>query len=258
MRTGGMAPLDIINGPADGGDARGRTPLQCQRADRRRGAPVGRGDEGRRQSPREVHGEDGRLAQGQGPPRDRQGRRARHREEPRRDHPLEQRLRGRQPRHQGAAREARRGLRRRTAGPDRALGAAGQERAADGDDGAGPDVRRRLAADARRGRGAVAEIHRPPDRAGVRRPRRLRGGRHARTRARGPHPLGRGCPRRSSPRRPTGGAARWRRWRAPRKRLRSPRRRSGAPRSRSPIRSRRPTRRSTSSASSIFGTSGST
>ena len=99
---------------ADGRHEGGRPPLQRQRAHRRRGAAVGGGDEGGGVASREVHGEGDRFAQGQGDPRDRQGRRARHREEPRRDHPVQQRLRGRQPRHQGAARAARRGVRRST------------------------------------------------------------------------------------------------------------------------------------------------
>ena len=120
-------------------------------------------------APREVHGEDDGLAQGQGDPRDRQGRRPRHRQEPRRDHPVEQRLRGREPRHQGAAGEARRGVRAAPAGPDRPLGPARQERAADGHDGAGPDGGGRRGADARRRRRALAEVHGPSHRAGVRR-----------------------------------------------------------------------------------------
>ena len=50
--------------PAHGRHGRGRPALQRQRADRRRGAAVGRGDEGRRLPPRAVHGEGRRLAQG--------------------------------------------------------------------------------------------------------------------------------------------------------------------------------------------------
>jgi cobalamin-dependent methionine synthase I len=49
-----------------------------------------------------------RVEPRQGGPRHGQGRRPRHRQEPGRHHPLEQRLRGRQPRHQGAERAAHR------------------------------------------------------------------------------------------------------------------------------------------------------
>ena len=66
-----------------------------------------------------------------------------------------------------------------------------QERAADGDDRAGFDLGRRRAADARGRRGAVAEVHRPPDRAGVRRPRGVRRGRDAGPRSGRPDPFGR-------------------------------------------------------------------
>ena len=65
-------------------------------------AAVGRDDEGGGRLPRAAHGE-GRLRR-QGPHRagHGQGRRPRHRQEPRRHHPHQQRLRGAQPRHQGA------------------------------------------------------------------------------------------------------------------------------------------------------------
>ncbi len=43
--------------PADGRDGRGRPAVRQQRDDRRRGAAVGRGDEGRRRPPRAAHGE---------------------------------------------------------------------------------------------------------------------------------------------------------------------------------------------------------
>ena len=66
-----------------------------------------------------------------------QGRRARHRQEPGRDHSRQQRLRGDQPRHQGAARGADPGLARASARRHRPLRPAGEERAADGDHGAG-------------------------------------------------------------------------------------------------------------------------
>ena len=66
-------------------------------------AAVGRDDEDGGRLPRAAHGEGRRLDE-QGPPRarHREGRRARHRQEPGRHHPHQQRLRGPQPRHQGA------------------------------------------------------------------------------------------------------------------------------------------------------------
>ena len=97
-------------------------------------------------------------------------------------------------------------LRAAPAGPHRPLGPARQERAADGHDGAGPDVGGRDDADARRRRRALAEVHGPPDRAGVRRPRDVRRGRDARPRPRRPHPLGRAGARRAAGR--SGQAAR--------------------------------------------------
>ena len=94
--------------PADEGHGRGRAALQRQRADRRRGAAERRGDEGRGRLPRAASWRRPtarRLAR-QGAARHGQGRRPRHRQEPGRDHPRQQRLPGRQPRHQGAARAA--------------------------------------------------------------------------------------------------------------------------------------------------------
>ena len=68
-------------------------------------APVGRDDEGGGRPPRAAHGEGRRrLVEGPHRARHREGRRPRHRQEPRRHHPHEQRLRGAQPRHQGVAR----------------------------------------------------------------------------------------------------------------------------------------------------------
>jgi hypothetical protein len=63
------------------------------------------------------------------------GRRSRHRQEPGRDHPGQQRLSGDQPRHQGAPGPADRGLARASAGRHRPIRAAGEERAPDGDHG---------------------------------------------------------------------------------------------------------------------------
>ena len=64
-------------------------------------AAVGRGHEGVGRLPRAPHGEGRRRRQGPHGARHRQGRRARHRQEPGRHHPHQQRLRGAQPRHQG-------------------------------------------------------------------------------------------------------------------------------------------------------------
>ena len=61
---------------------------------------IGRDDEGGRRVPRTAHGEVGPGRQGHRRAGDRQGRRARHREEPGRHHPHQQRLRGDQPRDQ--------------------------------------------------------------------------------------------------------------------------------------------------------------
>ena len=68
-------------------------------------AAVRRGDEGRRRLPRAAHrGQRRRQRRRQGHDRagHRQGRRARHRQEPRRHHPVQQRLRRGQHRHQAA------------------------------------------------------------------------------------------------------------------------------------------------------------
>jgi 5-methyltetrahydrofolate--homocysteine methyltransferase len=91
-------------------------------------AAVGGDDEDRGRPPRTPHRgcRRGVLHQGPGPARDRQGRRPRHRQEPRRHHPAQQRLRRRQPRHQAADRHdhrRRRGARLRR---DRHVRPAGQ------------------------------------------------------------------------------------------------------------------------------------
>ena len=111
--------------------------------------------------------------------------------------------------------DARRGVPRALARRDRSLGPSRQERAADGDDGAGLDGGGGRGAAARRRRGAVPAVHRQQDRAGVRRGRRLCGGRDARPRARGPRPV-----RRRGARGAHGGVGR--------KARRSPSRRGGA------------------------------
>ena len=117
---------------ADGRHARGRPPVQRQPVDRRRGAAERRGDEGRGRLPGAAHGEGGRLGPRQGAAGDGQGRRPRHRQEPGRHRADQQRLRGGEPRHQGAQRAPDPGGARARARCHRALGPAGQERAADG------------------------------------------------------------------------------------------------------------------------------
>jgi len=97
-------PLEIINGAADGGHGRSRAPVQREPDDRRRGPAIGGGDEGRGRVSRTAHEDVGEREQGQNNSSDGQGRRSRYRQEPGRDHPRQQRLQGRQPRNQGAAR----------------------------------------------------------------------------------------------------------------------------------------------------------
>ena len=80
-------PLEIINGPLDEGHGRGRAAVQRQSDDRRRGAAVGRGDEGRGRASRTAHGKVRERQQGHDHPRHGQGRRPRHRQKPGRDHP---------------------------------------------------------------------------------------------------------------------------------------------------------------------------
>ena len=155
--------------PAHGGHGRGRPALRRQRDDRRRGAAVGRGDEGGGGAPRAAHGEGRQLDQGHDRARHREGRRARHRQEPGRHHSRQQRLQDRQSRHQGAARGADQGVSPAPAGRDRSVGAAGQVGADDGGHGAGPESRRRELPDPGRRRGAVEPLHAAQDRAGVRR-----------------------------------------------------------------------------------------
>ena len=96
----------------------GRRPLRQGRDAAAVRAAVGRDDEGGRRLPRADDGQ-GRRRVHQGPHRagHREGRRPRHRQEPRRHHPHQQRLRGAQPRHQGErrrdGRQGRRGEGRR-------------------------------------------------------------------------------------------------------------------------------------------------
>ena len=78
------------------------------------------------------------AARGKVDPGHGQGRRARYRQEPGRDHSRQQRLRRGQPGHQGAARRADPGLHGAQARRHRALRPAGEEHAADGDHGDRP------------------------------------------------------------------------------------------------------------------------
>ena len=111
--AGGWAALDVVNGPLLGGmkmvgelfgSGQMQLPFVLQSAETMKS---GGG------LPRAAHGEGRRRRQGPHRAGHRQGRRPRHRQEPRRHHLHQQRLRGPQPRHQGAARrDARRRPRR--------------------------------------------------------------------------------------------------------------------------------------------------
>ena len=131
----GAAPLDIINGPLMAGMAEvGRlfnnneliVAEVLQSAEAMKAA---------RELSGAVHGEGRHGSARQDHPRDRQGRRPRHRQEPGRDHSEQQRLQGDQPGHQGSARGADPGLPRAHAGCHRPFRASGEEHAADGGHG---------------------------------------------------------------------------------------------------------------------------
>ena len=165
--------------PADGRHGRGRAAVRRQPADRRRGAAVGRGDEGGGELPRAAHGRGRDLPPGHHRARHRQGGRPRHRQEPGRDHPRQQRLRGRQPRHQGAARGDHRGGSGAPPGRHRPVRPAGQVGPADGGDRRGPARGRHRAAPAGRRRRAVPRVSPAADRPGLRGAGRLLQRRHA-------------------------------------------------------------------------------
>ena len=197
-------------------------------------AAVRRGHEDRGRLPRAAHGEGrGPGGQGQDRPRHGQGRRPRHRQEPRRHHLEQQRLLGRQHRHQAAGDGDPRGGRGAPGRRDRHERPARQEHGRHEGEPAGDELprdRHRLPGDPRRC-GADARLRRERPRRGVRRrrplrPRRLRGpaadgpadGREARRGhargergaegqgrgARGPGtPAPRRSPRRAPPRRST-------------------------------------------------------
>ena len=179
--------------PADGGHGRGRPAVQRQRADRRRGAAVSAEAMKAAVSHLERFMEaDETAARGKVLLATVKGD----------VHDIgknlveiilaQQRLRGRQPRHQGAARGADRRLPRAPAGRDRAVRAAGEVGAADGGHRRGPA--RRPASTCRSWWAAprCPRLHPPPDRAGLRRPGALLRRRHGRPRrhepADGPRP----------------------------------------------------------------------
>ena len=110
-----------------------------------------------------------------------QRRRPRHRQEPGRDHPQQQRLRRDQSRDQGAVRSADSGVPGAQAGRDRALGAAGEERAADGYSRRPISKTPAFSVPVLVGGAALSErFTRQQDRAGLRRGRLLRERRHDR------------------------------------------------------------------------------
>ena len=122
--------------------------------------------------------------QGQDHSRDRQGRRSRHRQKPGRDHSQQQRLPGRQSRHQGAARGTDQGVSRASPRRDRAVGPAGQVGADDGRHGAGLENRGHRLPDPGRRRRALEPLHADENRARVRGPGRIRQRRDERARPR--------------------------------------------------------------------------
>ena len=105
-RRSSARPLDVIEGPLMAGHERRRRPLR-----RREDVPAaGRQERARHEAGRRVpravpgggEGAGASTLAGQDPPRDRQGRRPRHRQEHRRRRPRLQRLRGDRPRRHGA------------------------------------------------------------------------------------------------------------------------------------------------------------
>ena len=145
--------------PVDEGHGRSRAPVQRQPDDRRRSSAIGRGDEGRGRAPRTAHAEVRERDQGQDYSRHRQGRRARHRQEPGRDNSQQQRLPRRQSRHQGSARGTDQGVPRARPRRHRAVGLAGEVGADDGRDGAGLEDRRHRLSDPGRRRRALEPVH---------------------------------------------------------------------------------------------------
>ncbi len=156
VRESGKSPLDIINGPLMDGMREVGTALQRERAHRRGGPAVGRGHEGRGLAPRKFMEKSTGSRKGKVILATVKGD----------VHDIGKNLveiilsnngyEVDQPRHQGPAREARRGVREARARSDRPLGSSREERAADGHDRAGPDGggrrRRRCSSAARRSR----------------------------------------------------------------------------------------------------------
>ena len=168
----------------DAGHGGGRPPLQRQPAHRRRGAPVRGGDEGGGGPSRGLHGQGRELRARHHGAGHRQGRRPRHRQEPRRDHPEEQWLPHHQSRDQGAARGPHRRVSPPQAGCVRPLRAPRQVRPADGRDRAGPARGGHRDPALRRAGGADAQVHGDPHRRGVSGADALRQGRDGRARHR--------------------------------------------------------------------------
>ena len=185
-RAGGAARAGRHQRPAHGRHGRGRPAVQQQRTHRRRSVAERRGHEGRGPAPGTVHGEGGRNAQGHRHPGHGQGRRARHRQESGRDHPVQQRLPRDQPGHQGRARNPDRGGTHASARHGGPVRTTGEIRTTDGRHRPGPQDRGRGMSAAGRGRRADPAFHRGQDRARVRRPGVLRQRRDARAGPRQP------------------------------------------------------------------------
>ena len=174
--------LEIVNDVLLGRHEDGRRPVRLGPDAAAVRAPVRRGHEGRGELPRAAHGAV--RGRGQGPDRagHGQGRRARHRQEPGRHHPVQQRLRRREHRHQAAHLGHPRGRHRARRGRDRDVRAAGQVHRGDARQPGRaelPQAGRPVAGAARRGRahprlrGAGPGRH--VRRRGQVRPRRVRG-----------------------------------------------------------------------------------
>ena len=166
-RQRGVAPLDIINGPLMAGMAEvGRlfndneliVAEVLQSAEAMKTAVshleqfMEKADVEKRAKDHSGHGE---------------GRRSRHRQEPRRNHFEEQWLRRDQSRHQGSARGLDPRPRASQAGRHWAFRPAGKERATDGYDRGGPARGGDSSPAAGRRRGALGEIHANEDRAAI-------------------------------------------------------------------------------------------
>ena len=177
---GGRGAAGHHQRPADGRDVRGRPIVQQQRADRRGSAAVRRGDENRRGPSRAVHGEERNLSARQDHPGHREGRRPRHRQEPGRDHPEQQRLHGDQPGNQSSAGRPDQGIPGASSGRHRTLRLVGEERAPDGDHRRRFERSRRQCPAAGGRRRAIGKVHENENRPQLRVPDVLRQGRNDR------------------------------------------------------------------------------